>query len=136
MPAKGTETLVEAFTPYPGVAVAILYGSHASARQRDTSDIDIAVAFETVMSTEQRLALHEHLAQQLKRPIDLVDLFQAHGVLLNEIISRGKVVVKRNPEVYARFIARAMFENADFMPHYQAILAQRRFRYIHATPSR
>ena len=120
----------------PGVAVVVIYGSYATARHRADSDVDLAVAFDAPLTLDQRIELQLQLEQRLGRAVDLVDLDQAHGVLLNEILGKGRVIIKNRPAVYARYIARRMYENADFMPHHAQILATRRKRFIDGTPGR
>ncbi len=122
--------ILSVLTAYPNLAVAILYGSWAAGRQRPQSDVDLAVALTVPFTWAEQLSLRERLEAQLGRSVDLVDLQEAHGVLLNEILSKGVMVIKSNDVAYARILSRRMGENADFMPLYHYILAHRRKRFL------
>ena len=115
---------------HPDLAVAILYGSCALGMQRPHSDVDLAVALTVPFPWEEQLSLRERLEAQLGRAVDLVDLHRAHGVLLNEILEKGIIVIKKSDAAYLRILSRRMGENADFLPLYQYILAQRRRRFL------
>jgi predicted nucleotidyltransferase len=117
-------------TSYPNLAVAILYGSWASGQQRPHSDVDLAVALIAPFSWAEQLRLRERLEAELGRAVDLINLQEAHGVLLNEVLDNGIMIIKNDDALYARILSRRIGENADFMPLYQYILAERRKRFL------
>lgn len=65
-----------------GVVYAVLFGSAARGELRADSDIDIAVAAEGPLSSEMRYGIIDAISGISGRPIDLVDLKTARGVLL------------------------------------------------------
>jgi len=53
---------------------AYLFGSAVGNRLTSTSDVDFAVAADTRLPLETRLALAAQMAQALRREVDLIDL--------------------------------------------------------------
>lgn len=76
----------------PDVQAIYLFGSQASGRAREQSDIDIAVLPADKLDAIARWELAELLARQLGRDIDLVDLLAASTVMRMEIIRNGKLL--------------------------------------------
>ena len=125
-----TAEIVKAFAPFPELSLLILYGSWSRGRQHAGSDIDLAVAGAAPLTVERRVELTLALQRTLQMEVDLVDLHTAYGVLLDQILDRGIVVLKRDPSLYAAFLIRRMGERADFRRQYDAILSTRRKRFI------
>ena len=59
---------------FPGLLLAMLFGSVALERQRSDSDLDIAVAADHALTTAEKMAIIEALAESTGLPIDLIDL--------------------------------------------------------------
>jgi predicted nucleotidyltransferase len=95
------------------IRLALIFGSHAARKATLQSDIDIALAAETTLSVEQKLALADEISRTFQREVDLVDLHSAHGALLQEILTRGVVVVNSDPSLYEKFIKRMLAEKED-----------------------
>lgn len=74
--------LIDVLTHYPSVTMAFLFGSLAAGHDRMESDLDLAVAATTPLTSQARIHLIENLAVAIGRPVDLIDLAQAHGPLL------------------------------------------------------
>ena len=108
--------------------LAWIYGSYASGRQTDQSDIDIAVAGNTPLTTERRLELSEQLTQVTHKEIDLVDLQAAHGIIFSQVLTLGKLVVNKNSPLYAQLIKRMWFDRADFWPQRSQLFSNLRKR--------
>ena len=115
---------------HPSVVLAILFGSMAKDRARNDSDLDIAVAFSTPMTTQTYIAIVEDLALALGRPVDLIDLDQTHNPLLRQILTKGRRVLCHDRTRYAELILRMVYEEADVMPYYRRILSERRQAWI------
>jgi len=92
--------------------------------------VDVGVLASARLSAERKRQWIEDLAQTLGRPIDLIDLSQAHGLLLRRLLTTGRLIVCRDRQPYAALISRMLFEQADFQPYIDRILAQRRKRWI------
>jgi predicted nucleotidyltransferase len=64
-----------------GIVYALLFGSGAKGHLQFDSDIDIAVAGDCALSSEVRYRLIAKLAAIMNRPIDLIDLKTARGLV-------------------------------------------------------
>lgn len=114
---------------YPGVKQAVLFGSMACGEARDDSDVDLAIAKDHVLSTNEKLRMVEDLACVTGRVVDLVDLKVVGEPLLGQIVQHGKQLVG-DEAMYAELLRRHVFEQADFMPYRQRILDARRSAWI------
>jgi len=63
------------------------------------------------------------------RPIDLIDLKVAAEPLMGQILRHGRRLMGSD-EAYAQLITRHLYEQADFMPYRNRILAERRAAWI------
>ncbi|MDH5740817.1 MAG: nucleotidyltransferase domain-containing protein [Nitrospira sp.] len=114
----------------PSVTMAILFGSLAAGRERPDSDLDLAVSSTVPLTVHARIELIDELVAAAGRPIDLIDLSQAHGPLLQQVLSTGRLILCRNRTEYAELLRRLVYEEADVMPYYRRILATRRQAWI------
>ncbi|RYF12183.1 MAG: nucleotidyltransferase domain-containing protein [Deltaproteobacteria bacterium] len=110
----------------PDLELAWLFGSVAARRSGPRSDIDVAVVMQTPIDLDRRITLAQALEAELGRVVDLVDLRQTSGVLLAEVLTKGKLLVQHDVHLHANLLTRMWGEEADFMPQYRAMLAQRR----------
>ena len=115
---------------HPSIVIAILFGSLAAGRGRNDSDLDLAVASTTPLSSQTRIQLIEELAVGLGRPVDLIDLAQTHGPLLQQILTKGRLLICTDRTRFADLLLRVVYEEADVMPYYRRILAERRQAWI------
>ena len=110
---------------FPGVRLAILYGSLARGAARTDSDLDLAVMGEAPLTPGDTLALIRALGDAARRPVDLVDLRAAGGGILHEILRTGVRLLERDPALYPALLARHLIDDADFGPLHDRILADR-----------
>ena len=115
---------------HPSIVVAILFGSLATGHSRNDSDLDLAVASTSPLDPQIRIQLIEELAVALGRPVDLIDLAQTHGPLLQQILTKGRLLICTDRTRYANLLLRVVYEEADVMPYYRRILAERRRAWI------
>jgi len=115
---------------HPSIVVAILFGSLSTGQSSVDSDLDLAVASTTPLDTQTRLQLIEELAVGMGRPVDLIDLAQTHGPLLQQILTKGRLIICTDRTRYADLLLRVVYEEADVMPYYRRILAERRQAWI------
>jgi predicted nucleotidyltransferase len=113
------------FARHPEVRLALVFGSVAAGRARPDSDIDVAVSAGKPLSTGQRVALMQDLAEATGRPVDLVDLLSAGYVVMREAVTRGARVVPGTAADRARVLSRMWGEEADYMPYYRRMVAKR-----------
>ena len=129
--AKIRAAIVSVLERHPSVSMAILFGSLAAGRECPDSDLDLAVsATAPPLTVDARIELIDDLAAALGRPIDLIDLNQAHGPLLRQVLTTGRLMLCRNRTEYAELLRRLAYEEADVMPYYRRILATRRQAWI------
>lgn len=127
---KSTETIIQAaLGSHPEIRQAILFGSLAAGWARPDSDVDLAVDAGKPLSSEARMVLISELAGSTGRPVDLIDLQIVGEPLLGQILARGRRL-RGNDSDYAELIKRHLFDEADFMPYYRRILAERRNAWI------
>lgn len=114
---------------FPRLRAAYLFGSLASGKARPDSDLDIAVLASSPLTQEEKLALIGELATLTGRPVDLVDLATVGEPLLGQVLLHGRRLLGSDLE-HAWLIRRHVFEQADFVPYRNRILAERRRAWI------
>jgi predicted nucleotidyltransferase len=114
---------------FPNVVQALVFGSAATGKQRPDSDIDIAVTAHQPLTADERIDLIASLAESTGRPIDLIDLNVVAEPLLGQIVRHGRRLLGSDG-AYGQLISRHLFEQADFMPYRNRILAERRSAWI------
>ena len=109
--------------------LAVLFGSTGSDRQRDESDVDIAIQpLDASWDAAVERDLYVALARTARVHVHLVDIERAPTLLLWEIATTGRALLERWPGEFARFRARAAAEYIDFAPaltHYGEIFRRR-----------
>ena len=123
------QALRQALSAFPGIRLAILFGSLATGREDASSDLDIAVLADAPLSVDLKTRLIARLADITGRPVDVVDLQAAGQPLLGEILTRGKRLFGSDRD-YGRLIYRNLLDNADFLPYRRRILEARRKAWI------
>lgn len=114
---------------HPRLRAAYLFGSLATGKARPDSDLDIAVLATGPLGQEEKLELIDELAALSGRSVDLVDLAAAGEPLLGQILLHGRRLLGSDLD-HARLIRRHVFEQADFLPYRDRILAERRRAWI------
>lgn len=114
---------------FPGLLLAIVFGSVAQGRATPSSDLDIAVAARHALSAEQKMALVCALATRTGRPVDLIDLHTVGQPLLGQIVRHGRRVLG-SVAAHGLLISRHLTDEADFLPLQNRILQERRLAWI------
>jgi predicted nucleotidyltransferase len=97
------------------IALAVLFGSRARGDERRVSDTDVAVLL-LDDSLERRRDVEAALGRAAGTSIDIVFLNTAPPQLRFEIARDSKVLVEREPHLWADFQARAMIAWWDWAP--------------------
>jgi len=113
------------------VTLVVVYGSVASGKEHPGSDVDIAVLDREALTVEKRIDLQSRLEETLRRPVDMVDLSRANGLILKQILSKGRVVVKRESAVYGHLMVKMMDQQTDLQPLINRLLFERQRRFAH-----
>ncbi len=119
----------EVLAGFPELILALVFGSVAKGLQRIDSDLDIAVVAKQALTVDEKIVIISALAEKTGRPVDLVDLKVVGEPLLGQIVQHGRRLLGSDGE-YGRLISRHLFEQADFMPYRNRILAERRAEWI------
>lgn len=115
---------------HPEIRIALLFGSLAAGKGRRDSDLDLAVAAAQPLSADQKTALIAELAQATGRPVDLVDLHTAAGLVLKEALTTGLRLRVTDKALLAELVKKMWFDEADFQPYRRRILEARRKQWI------
>ena len=115
---------------HPEIRIALLFGSLAAGRGRRDSDLDLAVAAGQPLGTDQKTALIAELAQATGRPVDLVDLRTAAGLVLQKALTTGLRLHVTDSALLAELVKKMWFDEADFQPYRRRILEARRKQWI------
>ena len=122
---SGPDPLLDVLRRHPEINLAILFGSVAAGSATRDSDLDLAVAADRPLDAEAKLNLIADLAEATGRPVDLIDLHSVGEPLLGQVLKHGKRLLGSD-ERYARLLTRHLIDEADFMPYYRRVLAERR----------
>ena len=120
----------ETLSTFPEIKVAVLYGSFANGTENPKSDIDLALAASKKIPPEELVEIQTRLSNSTGREVDLIDLNTACGTVFKEALTKGSIILKRDPALYAQILSRMLFEQADFEPLRNRIFEDRRKRVL------
>lgn len=123
------QTILTVIRSNPAIELAILFGSVAAGKERNDSDLDLAVLAAQPMTVNEKMSLISELAVKIGRPVDLVDLSSVGEPLLGQILQHGVRILGSNIQ-YANLIRKHLFDQADFLPYRNRILSERRHAWI------
>ncbi|MGM0601032.1 MAG: type VII toxin-antitoxin system MntA family adenylyltransferase antitoxin [Candidatus Rifleibacteriota bacterium] len=98
------------------LCLAILYGSYANGKVHPQSDVDIAVLYDYPLNAPQKNDLLCKLGDKLHKEIDLTDLYNLNGTILQQILCKGRLVIEKQPSKYENLVKRMIYNQADMMP--------------------
>jgi predicted nucleotidyltransferase len=111
----------EVLAGFGEVEAAYLFGSAASGRLRNRSDIDVAVLLRPdVKKARQfdiRLKLMARLEDIFKRPTEIIIMNDAPLLLLREILKSKQIIYEKNAPYRIQFESQKRIEYLDFRPH-------------------
>lgn len=110
--------------------LAIVFGSAASETLRADSDLDIAVHAGQPLNSDQIQSLVNEISMATGRPVDLIDLSRTHGVLLRQILHRGRLLFCRDTTLLGDLTSQLLAWQEDFEPTLNAMLKARINRLI------
>ncbi len=129
-PLYSVDTLLQGvLAQFPALVLALVFGSVAEGRERADSDLDIAVAADKPLTAVEKMNIISALAEQTGRPVDLIDLSGVAEPLLGQIVRHGRRLLGSDG-AYGNLISKHLFEQADFMPYRNRVLAERRAAWI------
>ena len=129
MPVQTREEAVAAILkvlePSTDLHLAVLHGSAAAGTLRKDSDIDLAVALDHPMNPEELLELATAVSLACGRETDIADLRSSGGLFLHRVLSRGCLVLNRNPQLYYSLALESLEFIQDIQPIVRAAQARR-----------
>lgn len=113
--------LVAYLKTQPDVAAAYLFGSLATGKATEHSDIDIAILLtqapeDPLQALYRRADLMSAVARFADRETDVAILNRADPILANQILSFGRLLYEGNRAARVRFEVAAGMEYADYKP--------------------
>jgi predicted nucleotidyltransferase len=138
MESRGAERvalqLSKVLAALPEVQLAYLFGSQARGRARAESDVDVAVLVSDKAAESPRATLARLLARLGRvvpsERLDLVLLNGAPSLLRHRVVSRGRPLFARAPQIRVRFVARAIRDYQDMQVR-RAFFYRKRVERIH-----
>ncbi len=124
------ETIREYFRNDDSVKLVVLYGSFAEKREKTGSDVDIALAGDSPLSSGRLAALNVSLAALIQREVDIVDLNRIGGTILTQVLTKGIVLKKKDVNLYAELIKKMLYFEADMAPNIRYIFDYRREKFL------
>lgn len=125
------EKILQVLAAFPTIKIAYIFGSAAHDRLTSHSDVDVAVAADTKLSLGIRIELITQLSQALHREVDLVDLQDVTGEILQQSLCHGVNILQKDTALHAQLLTRLWFHEADMMPYIRRILAERRKQFLY-----
>jgi uncharacterized protein len=77
---------------FPSAAGVWLFGSTASGDRTNASDIDLAILLSQKADSVKLWQCSQHIASQIHKDVDLVDLLEASTVFRAQIVQKGKLI--------------------------------------------
>ncbi len=111
------------------IQLAILFGSLATGKVRQESDIDIAIEKKQSLSAEEKIELISQLALITGRAVDLVDLSTVGEPILGQILKYGKRLTGTDT-VFAEMALKHLYAQADYVPYIERTLKERRQQWL------
>jgi len=130
MAASDIRKLTDWLASRPDLRIAVLFGSLASGNAGPDSDVDLAIASDHPLSTDDKITLIDDVSRAMGREVDLVDLRAAVGTILAEALSKGTILKNSDPTLFADLLKRMWLDQADFEPQRQKMLEAARRRVL------
>lgn len=96
--------------------MALRIGSYGTMRQRPDSDVDLAVSAGRPLTCDERFQLTQAIAAATHRPVDLIDLETAHGLMLKQALRKGMPLIPSRSSTLERLLKRMIYEQEDINP--------------------
>ncbi|MEA3334235.1 MAG: nucleotidyltransferase domain-containing protein, partial [Pseudomonadota bacterium] len=92
------------------------------------SDLDIAVAAQCELSMNRKYEIIQALEDSCGIEIDLVDLQEVSGVILQQALCTGTVLLKKSTILHAGLLKKLWYNQEDVMPMVRKTWGKRRRR--------
>lgn len=112
------QVLKDYFSQQNEIDTVLLFGSFAKKTFNAHSDIDIAIHSNSPLEYETLVKIQTELSLLTHREIDLVDLSEADGIFLYQIMTTG-IKIKISPVIFVKYLTKALCFREDFLPTLQ-----------------
>ena len=121
------ESVVACVSARRAVLAAYIFGSVATGRRRQNSDVDIAVLLTEGLGPKRlfnyRLRLMSDLCAFLRRSdVEVIILNHAPPLLAHRVLSKGELVFERSASARIRFQIMTFNRYADLVPAYETYI--------------
>ena len=90
---KNIKTIIlKLLADFQEVDLCLIYGSYANGSENNKSDVDIAIAATSSITSKRFLKLKQDLTLQLNKNIDLIDLEHSSGLIYRHLIVRQRLL--------------------------------------------
>lgn len=100
------QAITDFFSNKQDVVAVYVFGSHAAGKARPTSDVDIAILFDTYRKEINRACCDGYLAdlsRRLRKDIHLIVMNSAGEEIVRQILTKGKCLVVNDAEYLSRY---------------------------------
>ncbi len=121
VPESIYETLSDFGSRRKEIVAIYIFGSRATGKHRNGSDIDIAIMIHGTVGGMERVRLETSLSNLLKRDTDVIIFNQATPLLQHQILKYGCVVFEKDPRERIKQEVMARREYLDTLDLYRMI---------------
>ncbi len=137
MKHKLLKQIKDYFKDIDEVASVYFFGSAASGKEKESSDIDIAILLRAGINpykpVDIQLRIMSDLEMLLKRQVDVVLLGSADAVLERQIRKHGKVILDKEPAIRMAYEVNARKRYFDFSYRHNDYIKALKNRILQAT---
>lgn len=100
-----------------GLVAVYVFGSVATGRNRQRSDVDLAIMVQGALSPAERVAMETELSNLVHRDVDLVVFHQASSLLQHQVLKHGCLIYEadRAERVRQEVLARRDYLDGAFL---------------------
>lgn len=106
----------------PNLEAVLLYGSAITEHFSSHSDVDVAVWTGKKLDSVYRWEVQEHIARELSRDVDLVDMEACSEVMAYEIVRTGEVIFQNDFDKVNLYLTKVFWLYLDLQENRQKML--------------
>ena len=106
-------TLNNFFQIRQDVRFVTVFGSYATGKAKQDSDIDIAICGNRKFSPDELVDMSTQLSMLLGLEVDLIDLSKSHGAILEEALMKGEKILQRSPADFEHLLKKMWYDKED-----------------------
>ncbi len=105
----------EFFQSKHGIAALYLFGSEAKGKATSSSDVDIAILYESnsIPSSLEAIEIQSELESKLHREVDLTILNKSNPILKHQVFKKGVLLLANDRKFLNNFFVKSLMEYDD-----------------------